>query len=65
MSTDDDLDELLALIGDLPIQFWTCPVEGHSEGTWRTELVQTVEWRGNVAHCLAPNCGRTSADVSR
>lgn len=35
------------------VQLWTCPVEGHTK----------VEWRGDVAHCMTPECGRTSADV--
>lgn len=47
------------------IQFWICPVIGHSEGAWRTELVATVEWRGDVAYCLAPDCNRTSTDLDQ
>lgn len=58
-----DWDELLEALGDVRFQFWVCPVAGHSEGDWRTTaLVPTVEWVGDVAHCLAPDCTRTSAD---
>lgn len=42
------------------ILFWTCPVEGHSDGRRHARARQTVEWRGNVAYCLAPDCERTS-----
>lgn len=44
------------------LRFWTCPIRGHSDGSRRTEAAPTVEWRNGVAHCLAPNCGRTSAN---
>lgn len=57
----DWFKEFCAVLGDVKVEFWLCPIPGHSEGTWRTELVQTVEWRGDVAHCLAPGCARTSA----
>jgi hypothetical protein len=43
-------------------RFWTCPIDGHSEGTWHDGLTQTVEWRKRIAYCLAPGCGRTSVD---
>ncbi len=56
-------DEVFAAIGKMRCQFWVCQVEGHSEGAWSDAgLVQTVEWRGDLAYCLAPGCGRTSAD---
>lgn len=43
------------------IRFWTCPV--NHPGPWRlSEVRQTVEWRGDVAHCLEPGCGKTSAE---
>lgn len=46
------------------IRFWTCP-DGHSERAPDAPLRQTVEWRGDVAYCLEPGCGRTSADSPR
>lgn len=33
------------------VRFWLCP--RHRQGS--------VEWRGDVAHCLEPECGHTSA----
>lgn len=44
------------------IRFWVCPL-GHSERKPDAPLRQTVEWRGDVAHCLEPGCGRTSAET--
>jgi hypothetical protein len=61
-SAFDDAD-LRETLGRMRCQFWACPVDGHSWGTWAgRELVQTVKWRGDLAYCLAPGCGRTSAD---
>jgi hypothetical protein len=58
-----DWDELLEALGDVRFQFWVCPIDGHSEGDWSaTRPVTTVEWIGDVAHCRAPGCNRTSAD---
>lgn len=65
MMTDDpaaDLEKLLGEIGDIPISFWFCPVEGHSEGAWSSKLVQTVEWVDGVATCLYRGCWRRSDD---
>ncbi len=58
-----DFAELMKALGNVRIQFWICPVEGHSDrrGT-NGELVGTVDWVGDVAHCTFPGCGRTSAD---
>lgn len=50
-------------LGKLPIQFWVCPVPGHSQHREDAPLRQTVEWRAGVAHCLEPGCGRSSADA--
>ena len=36
-----------------PVQFWMCSDPEHT----------MVEWRGDVAHCMTPECGRTSADA--
>jgi hypothetical protein len=47
------LPGLEAAFAETQFRFWTCPVEGHTN----------VEWRGDVAHCMTPECGRTSADV--
>ena len=44
------------------LRFWTCPIRRHSDGSWRTGAVPTVEWRDGVAHCLAPGCERTSSN---
>lgn len=60
-----DLEAALEEFLDTPmrIQFWVCPVPEHRDR--RDELGQplpTVEWRSNVAYCLAARCGRTSAD---
>lgn len=50
-------------LGEVRVQFWACPVEGHSDRKdakgWP---VVTVEWEGDVARCTANGCGRTSAD---
>jgi hypothetical protein len=45
------------------IDFWTCPVWEHGD-RWDASgwPVETVRWEGDVAHCTAPDCGRTSAD---
>lgn len=64
-SSDGDLmAEFIAALdaSGARLQFWTCPIRGHSRGTWTDQLVQTVAWDGDVARCLAPDCGRTSAD---
>jgi hypothetical protein len=67
MSTFDDegiFEEFLHELdsANIRMRFWLCPVPGHSAGTWSPTLTQTVEWRGDIAHCLAPGCDRTSAD---
>lgn len=57
-------------IGHAPIQFWGCPIEAHWERTGPDGVsMPTVVWRpgpdgSDVAHCLTPGCGRTSADAS-
>lgn len=53
----DDLPEELL---NARIQFWACP-DGHSDRAPSELLRQTVEWRGDVAHCLEPGCDKTSA----
>lgn len=54
-------DELMAAIGDAPIRFWMCPVRPHGDRTGDSGWpVVTVEWRGGIARCTAPGCGRTS-----
>lgn len=43
------------------IKFWQCPdrhPDRRDDKGWPT---QTVEWRGDVAYCLEPGCGKTSA----
>jgi hypothetical protein len=49
-----------AALGDVPVRFWACPIDGHSHGAWSPDLVQTVEWRKGIAYCLTPGCARTS-----
>lgn len=51
-----------AELGPTRTQFWTCPIDGHSDGSWTPDPVVTVRWEGDVAHCLAPDCGRTSTN---
>lgn len=54
-------DELMAAIGNAPIQFWMCPVRQHGDRTDASgRPVVTVEWQGDIARCTAPGCGRTS-----
>lgn len=55
----DAIDEALAS-GRVTMQFWCCPIE-HPP----TPGKPTVEWRGDTAHCLYPDCGRTSAAPAR
>ncbi|AUI56804.1 hypothetical protein [Amycolatopsis sp. BJA-103] len=42
-------------VANARVSFWMCPDEEHRDKG-------IVEWRGDVAHCLEPGCGRTSAD---
>ncbi len=63
--SDDEFDAAIAEIDralverGATIMFWICPVDAHRRPY---QGVQTVEWRGNVAHCTFPGCGRTSTD---
>jgi hypothetical protein len=67
--TDRELDDWVAAIdaeiaaGRIQLKFWMCP-DGHSDRHSGTPMPDgpTVEWRGNVAHCLKPGCNRTSAE---
>jgi hypothetical protein len=52
-------DALLEALGDVKIQLWFCPEPGHSDS--KTPPRQTVDWRDDVAYCLEPGCGRSSA----
>lgn len=55
-------EELMAVFGGIPVRFWVCPVEGHSDRRGPDGgLVETVRWEGDVARCTAPGCGRPSA----
>jgi hypothetical protein len=38
-----------------PIVFWACPNEAHRDKG-------IVDWRGDVAYCMEPGCGRNSAE---
>lgn len=49
--------EFFELIGNVPIRFWTCPIE---HPPWPPRV--TVRWEGDVAYCTEPGCGRTSAE---
>lgn len=53
-----EIDEAITA-GRVRMRFWVCPENTHRRPG---ELVVTVEWRGDVAHCTFPGCGRTSAD---
>lgn len=46
------------------VQFWLCPVD-HETRFHGGFPFQTVEWRGDVAYCLEPGCGKTSAEKAR
>lgn len=47
-------DELRELLGDAKIRFWRCPVETHRE----------VRWTDDIAYCVEPLCGSSSAGGS-
>jgi hypothetical protein len=51
-------------LGNIPIRFWICPGEGHSDSREGPDgwPVETVHWEGDVARCTYEGCGRTSAD---
>jgi crossover junction endodeoxyribonuclease RusA len=51
----DDFAKQFPELANARVTFWTCSDDAHR----RTGC---VEWRGDVAHCLEPGCGRTSAD---
>lgn len=54
---------LMTTIGDMRVRFWVCPIGEHRERSDdRGGPIVTVEWRGDIAYCTAPECGRTSAD---
>jgi hypothetical protein len=56
-------DDLVEAFGNLRVKLWFCPVPGHSNRRGPTgQRVLTVEWDGDVAHCTAPGCGRTSTN---
>lgn len=63
----DDLEEFFNLVdeqmaaGKIRLQFWACPVDGHSDSDWQHPR-ETVRWDGDVARCTWPGCGRTSRD---
>ena len=54
---DAEFDELIALLGNVRIRFWVCPIDEHRE---RRDAV-TVEWVDGIAHCTAEGCTNTSA----
>lgn len=57
--SDAEMDTLL----DIPIRFWVCPEPAHHDlRDEQGDILATVEWRGEVAYCLASQCGRSSAD---
>ena len=57
------IDRLLAELGDVQVEFWACPVEGHSDRSGSDGgPVETVRWEGDAARCTAEGCGRTSVD---
>jgi hypothetical protein len=46
------------------VRFWTCPEMHPDRRDSGGYVVQSVEWRGDFAHCLEPGCGKTSAKFS-
>jgi hypothetical protein len=64
--TDDGwFEEFLDAVADANVRmrFWVCPVREHrGRNDAQGWPVVTVEWHGDVAHCTAPGCGRTSVD---
>ncbi|MEU0078592.1 hypothetical protein ABZY58_11900 [Micromonospora tulbaghiae] len=60
-----DLDELAEVFAGVPIRFWMCPIDGHSDRSGPDgRPVVTVEWRGDIAYCTADDCGRNSQQTS-
>lgn len=55
MSDVPSAEDIWATLGDVRVQFWTCPVR-HPREPQRV----TVRWEGDVATCT--DCGRTSLD---
>jgi hypothetical protein len=56
MMSDEEFEKALEGVS---FRIWFCPDRrGHS---WPPDrVVPTVEWRGDVAHCLYPDYGLTS-----
>jgi hypothetical protein len=58
-----DYDALIDSIGDVPIQFWVCPVREHRKRVDENGgPVVTVEWRADVAYCTAEDCEHNSSE---
>jgi len=60
---DPTTDDWLEAFGQLTVGFWVCPL-GHSDSMFNRQSWMdggTVQWVGNVAHCLKPGCTETSA----
>lgn len=57
-------EDLAEALNNVTFRFWTCPAGCSNRHGDANRPVQTVEWRGKVAYCLHPGCGRTSADES-
>lgn len=53
-------DELL----NARIKFWQCPDRHPDRKDDKGYPVRSVEWRGDVAYCLEPGCGKTSAEAA-
>ena len=69
MSSDpqDDktaLEALREVLTSAPVRFWICPIEAHHHD-YPEPPRETVRWIDGVAHCMEPDCGRTSADPVR
>ena len=54
-----DRPDWIKALAHLPVRMWMCPIEEHAE----RRGVVTVEWIDGVAHCTAPECTLTSANV--
>lgn len=55
-------DNPIVELGQYRIKFWVCSIKAHRIRKDGELDLPTVEWRGDVAYCLTPGCGRSSVD---
>jgi hypothetical protein len=60
----EDYASLWEALGDVRVVIWFCPDrrEHERQRDKNAPLRPTVEWVGDVAHCLEPGCGNKSTD---